>query len=175
MVERFPSTMKDDLCYRPTGHFTPFPFTDIHGENLHTESVGKDYYECRADLMVQNDEGLTKIYNRFHDPDEQSKGILKLRELHAEMDRAVLDAYGWDDIPVECEFIVDYEVEEGKTIPWKYRWSDEVQDEVFVRLLELNQERYEEEVAAGMHSKKVVRKKKSKKKAADDGGGLFAN
>ena len=62
------------------------------------ESAGKAYYEFRADLMVRNNEGLTKTYNRFHDPDERSPDILKLRELHAAMDRAVLDAYGWTDL-----------------------------------------------------------------------------
>jgi hypothetical protein len=44
--------------------------------------------------MVKNNEGLTKTYNRFHDPDEPSADIGKLRELHAAMNRAVLDAYG---------------------------------------------------------------------------------
>ena len=28
------------------------------------------------------------------------------------MDRAVLDAYGWTDIPIDCEFLLDYEIEE---------------------------------------------------------------
>ena len=32
--------------------------------------------------MVRNNEGLTKTYNRFHDPDERNPEILKLRELH---------------------------------------------------------------------------------------------
>ena len=40
--------------------------------------------------MIENDEGLTKTYNRFHDPYETSPAILKLRDLHAAMDRAVL-------------------------------------------------------------------------------------
>jgi len=28
------------------------------------------------------------------------------------MDRAVLDAYGWTDIPTCCEFLLDYQEEE---------------------------------------------------------------
>ena len=24
----------------------------------------------------------------------------------------MLDAYGWDDIPTECEFLLDYEIDE---------------------------------------------------------------
>ena len=35
------------------------------------EAVGKEYYEFRAELMVGNNEGLTKTYNRFHDPNER--------------------------------------------------------------------------------------------------------
>ncbi len=95
--------------------------------------------------MVRNDEGLTKTYNRFHDPDERDPEIVKLRELHAAMDRAVLDAYGWSDIPTDCEFLLDYEIDEeewgNKKKPWRYRWPDEVRDEVLARLLELNAER----------------------------------
>jgi hypothetical protein len=43
--------------------------------------MGKEYYEFRASLMVKNNEGLTKTYNRFHDPNETSPAIQKLREL----------------------------------------------------------------------------------------------
>ena len=64
--------------------------------------------------MVKNNEGLTKTYNRFHDPDERSPDILKLRELHAAMDRAVLDAYGWTDLKPTCEFLLDYEEDEDE-------------------------------------------------------------
>ena len=49
--------------------------------------------------MVRNGEGMTKTYNRFHDPYENDPDIAELRALHTAMDRAVLDAYGWDDIP----------------------------------------------------------------------------
>ena len=46
----------------------------------------------------EHDEGMTKTYNRFHDIYEIDPRIVELRELHAAMDRAVLDAYGWADI-----------------------------------------------------------------------------
>ena len=87
------------------------------GDHSDLEAVGKAYYEFRAALMVENDEGLTKTYNRFHDPDERDPEIVKLRELHAAMDRAVLDAYGWTDIPTECEFLLDYEIDEENWSP----------------------------------------------------------
>ncbi len=62
--------------------------------------------------MVHNNEGLTKTYNRFHDRDERRSGHRPAAELHAAMDRAVLDAYGWTDLNPTCEFILDYEEEE---------------------------------------------------------------
>jgi len=109
--------------------------------------------------MIETDLGLTKTYNRFHDPDEDAPQILELRELHAAMDRAVLDAYGWSDITTDCEFLLDYEDEadeapatgRGRTKkkPWRYRWPDDVRDEVLARLLELNTQRANAEAAAG--------------------------
>jgi hypothetical protein len=43
------------------------------------EAVGQEYCECRAALMVRNNEGLTKAYNRFRDPHETAADIQKLR------------------------------------------------------------------------------------------------
>ena len=94
--------------------------------------------------MAERNEGLTDTYGRFHDRDERRPEIVRLRELHAAMDRAVLDAYGWSDIPTDCEFLLDYQIDEEtwgrKKKPWRYRWPDEVRDEVLARLLALNAE-----------------------------------
>lgn len=149
--------MKDDLSYKISDSFETFPIPRNWTHNPALEGVGRSYYEFRAALMIKNDEGLTETYNRFHDPDERDPEILKLRELHAAMDRAVLDAYGWTDISTDCEFLLDYEeedeVEEGgrraRKKPWRYRWPDEVRDEVLARLLELNAERAKEEARVG--------------------------
>jgi hypothetical protein len=122
------------------------------------EEIGRKYYEFRAALMVHNNEGLTKTYNHFHDPNETSSDIIKLRELHAAMDRAVLDAYGWTDLKPTCEFLLDYEEDDEdenggiskKKKPWRNRWPDEFRDEVLARLLELNKQRAEEEAVTGL-------------------------
>ena len=117
------------------------------------EAAGKAYYEYRAALMVRNGEGLTKTYNRFHDPYEDDPEIGKLRELHDAMDRAVLDAYAWSDIPTDCEFLLDYEIDEAtwgrKKKPYRYRWPDPVRDEVLARLLALNAEHAAAEARSG--------------------------
>jgi len=147
----FGSTMKDDLSYTPTTCFETFPFPHDWETNPTLEAAGKAYYEFRADLMVRHNAGLTTTYNRFHDPNELDPDILKLRQLHAECDRAVLDAYGWTDIAIDCEFRLDYEDEDPEGTskrkkPWRYRWPEAVHDEVLARLLKLNQERHQQEV-----------------------------
>jgi hypothetical protein len=106
--------MKDDLNYSPSDCFETFPFPENFETDAKLEAVGKEYYEFRAALMVKNNEGLTKTYNRFHDPNETSAEIKKLRELHAAVDRAVLDSYGWTDLQPTCEFLLDYEEEEDE-------------------------------------------------------------
>ena len=157
-------TMKDDPRYNVEDCFRPFPFPAEFLNSSTLEQVGLGYFAARADLMVRNNEGLTKTYNRFHDPDEHSPDILKLRELHAAMDRAVLDAYGWTDLPTDCQFLLDWEDEDDEDTgrrrkkPWRLRWPDEVRDEVLARLLALNTERAAEEQRAGANDVKPSRK-----------------
>ena len=137
----FGSTLEDRLRYTPSDVFETFPFPANWETAPVLEAAGKEYYEFRADLMVRNDEGLTTTYNRFHDPNEYDIEIARLRELHAAMDRAVLDAYGWADIPTGLQFLPDHEID-------RYRWPDEVRDEVLARLLELNGKRTADEIRA---------------------------
>jgi hypothetical protein len=97
------------------------------------------------------------------------------------MDRAVLAAYGWPDIPTACEFLLDYEEEEDsedapeasgkkkgkkKKKPYRYRWPDEVRDEVLARLLALNAERAAQEKLSGTTGKKSAKKTTTSPKGA---------
>jgi hypothetical protein len=110
-------------------------------------------------------------------------GVQRLRTLHAAMDTSVLTAYGWADLlpKCTCEFLLDYEDDESESAaeessgrkkkkPWRYRWPDEVRDEVLARLLKLNAERAEEErlagVAATMSGTPKPKKPTSKPKSA---------
>ena len=145
----FGSSMKDDLRYTPSDCFETSPFPADWQARPDLEATGKAYYDHRAALMVQRNEGLTKIYNRFHDPNETDPDIAQLRTLHTAMDRAILNAYGWPDIPTDCEFLLDYEIDEEtwgtRKKPYRYRWPNAIRDEVLARLLELNAERVAEE------------------------------
>jgi hypothetical protein len=204
------SSLKDDVRYTPTDCFETFPFPagalehaagDSPTMDDHTrsklETAGREYYEFRAALMVRHNEGLTDAYNRFHDPYERSPDILKLRDLHAAMDLAVLESYGWHDLAkiATYDYLLDYEDDDDeddgsaaaspsrrqKKKPWRYRWPDDFRDEVLARLLELNKQRAEQErltgdaaSATGTKTAKPAKTKAKKSKTGTEGtGNLF--
>ena len=92
--------MKNDLRYSASDCFDTFPFPKPDPRTLipTLEDIGARLYEARANYMVDTDQGLTKTYNQLKDPDCTDPRIMELRQLHIEMDRAVLAAYGWNDI-----------------------------------------------------------------------------
>ena len=180
----FGSSLEDRFMYAPVDCFETFPFPKNWETNSDLETIGEEYYQYRAELMVKNNQGLTDTYNRFHDPDERHPDIEKLRALHQQMDIAVLKAYGWEDLTLTCGFDLDYfdlepenlppdlqaridnnnfffetahsasvfqsYVKTGKkSLPWRYRWPQELHDEILARLLELNAKRHEQELLLG--------------------------
>jgi hypothetical protein len=188
----FGSSLGEGFMYATVDCFETFPFPDEWEIDASLETTGEIYNEFRAALMIKNNEGLTKTYNRFHDPAHDGSGVSgchssdvvrdieRLRELHAAMDRVVLDAYGWHDIPTDCEFLLDYEIDEeewrNKKKPYRYRWPDDVRDEVLARLLELNARRAAEEARSGAAAETGRRTKKAKRGKQRKVGaeGLFA-
>ncbi|MBF0215103.1 MAG: N-6 DNA methylase, partial [Magnetococcales bacterium] len=176
----FGSSLGDGLRYTPSDCFETFPFPKGFENHPNLEAAGQAYYAFRADLMIRHNEGLTKTYNRFHDPEETSPDIQRLRELHAAMDRAVLDAYGWNDIDTHCDFILDWEDEEETTSrrkkPWRLRWPDPIRDEVLARLLALNTKRAKEENLIGLASSASGKPMtKRGRKPAMSGPGMFGD
>ena len=169
----FGSSMKDDLRYTPSDCFETFPFPAEWETHPALEAAGAAYHEYRAALMVENDEGMTKTYNRFHDIYETDSQIVELRRLHAAMDRAVLDAYGWTDIPTDCEFLLDYEIDEAtwgrKKKPYRYRWPDTVREEVLVRFLALNSDRAAGEARESVTPRPTARPEVASRDTAERG------
>lgn len=152
------STLKSDLSYAITDCFETFPFPTPNPLDLSTRfpvlnTIGEAYYNHRQSIMLDRQEGLTKTYNRFHDSTEVADDIQKLRSLHIEMDQAVAIAYGWQDLDLGHDF---HQTKQGI----RFTISETARREVLDRLLQLNHDRYTEEVAQGLHDKK-----KSKGKA----------
>jgi hypothetical protein len=158
----FASSMKDDLRYTPSDCFETFPFPVGFDVSLPLETAGNAYHEHRAALMIARSEGVTKVYNRFHDPADRSPDIVRLRDLHAEMDRVVLHAYAasarnaddattWHDLADQADAIfLDETNEDDHTYQGRLFWPSAFRNEVLARLLALNAERAEAERAAGV-------------------------
>ncbi len=108
------SSMKTDLRYAASDCFETFPFPkpDPRAELPALETIGQTLYDTRAAFMVDTDQGLTKTYNALKDPtvterSEHGARIVHLRQLHLDMDRAVLEAYAeqtgdptWTDVEI---------------------------------------------------------------------------
>jgi hypothetical protein len=110
------ATFKDDGRHNLADCFRTFPFPKGFEIDFSLEAAGEAYHTFRANLMIERKAGLTKTYNRFHACSENAPDIARLRALHAEMDAAVLRAYGWDDLADRAapEFI-EQDADEGKT------------------------------------------------------------
>jgi hypothetical protein len=201
-ARQFCATMKDDLQYALTDCFENYPLPrdfesiDPGCQTASLEDIGKDYFDFRASIMHTSQQGLTALYNRFHDPNEDCPEIQRLRALHYKLDCAVLNAYGWSDLAEKslCEFLLDYEDEDisgeetpaRRRKPWRLRWPDEFRDEVLAKLLELNEKRAADERRSGSAAEKSAlrggtRKKVVAKKVAkptpllDQDGGLWTH
>ena len=182
---KYASLLETRLRYSSSDIFYTYPFPkSFVNEGL--EVIGKYFHEYRVDLMLRIQLGLTKTYNLFHSHgitserinkhdkqvaalqkhlentpktisfDIAIKGILKLRELHKQMDEAVLEAYGWSDIQLRHDFYeVDYLPENDRV---RYTIHPDARKEVLKRLLELNHTIYEEEIKQGLHKEEDVAK-----------------
>ena len=109
--------------------------------------------------MVETDQGLTKTYNSLKDPTNDSAQIQALRSLHEEMDRAVLDSYGWTDIEVP-PYCPKNDAERAAVKAFE--------DEVIDRLFVLNAERAAQERKASNDQTKSAKPTKPKKSEQSD-------
>jgi hypothetical protein len=146
-VWRQASSLESRNRYTPTDCFDTFPFPPLEYKRMAIGEwrietmpeafqwaaiVGKEYHEYRRQIMLNRWIGLTKTYNLFHNPNCNDPDIVKLRELHAEMDKAILACYGWDDIDPQHDF---YQNEREQT---RLTVSPQVRREILERLLDLN-------------------------------------
>ncbi len=124
-AHRFSATLEDRLRYTPTDCFETFPSPprprEIFEKEVATEKIkqmneaGTSLLHHRQKYMHENNLGLTKTYNEYHDPKTISEGIQTLRELHRILDKKTAIAYGWEDLTdsmVPGYKAVDLEIDE---------------------------------------------------------------
>jgi hypothetical protein len=188
------STLESRLRYTPSDGFETFSHPALT-ERL--DQAGSRLDNFRREVMTQREIGLTKLYNLVNHEATQDEDIAKLREIHAEVDNAVQDAYALDE--EQDPAIRDFETRvTSVALPtWReiefghgfhetrhgvrFTISSQARIDVLDKLLALNHYRYEQEVKRGLHSRKGrgVLKKKGSDQATQriapilDDGGLF--
>jgi hypothetical protein len=152
------------LRYNTSDCFETFPFPTPNPLDLGTQfstlnRIGETYYTYRQAIMLDRQEGLTKTYNRFHEPQRK-------RDRHCEIAIASCrdGSSGGDRLRLARPRLRTRLSSTKQGI--RYTISETARREVLDRLLELNHQRYAEEVAQGLHDKKKGKGKTSKKKAS---------
>lgn len=167
------STMGTGIRYAPSDLLETFPFppekiTGIQGDAI--AIAGKEYYEERSKFLEHRGIGLTDFYNLFHDPDEQDPDIVRIRNIHAAIDRQLCKKYSIEG-PIEHQFV------ETK-IGIRYLPSGHCKSVILSRLKELNSQYFLEESSQGLHSgfsKAKTSGKNSRKAGVSQHGFDFGN
>jgi hypothetical protein len=90
---------------------------------------------------------MTDAMNAVHSSDCSAAEIVKLRGLLENIDAGVADAYGWSDLDLAHGFQDD----DGGASSSQHGLNGRMRDLVLTKLIELNRQRYEEEVDQGLH------------------------
>ena len=165
---RHGSTLETRAVYTPSDVFETFPQPPY---SLAVQEAGEALDEHRSSLMVERSLGLTSVYNLVHSPSvcSDDEEVNTLRDLHVKLDVAVRDAYGWSDLDLDNGF---HDVR-GQGL--RFTFSPRTADEVLDRLLRLNKERYEAEVAAGLHEPRKRAKKTGARASHQNQGSLLGD
>lgn len=128
----YAATMSRSISYTVSDVFETFPLP-VECERL--EAVGQELERVRGDLMSKRGLGLTAVYNLINDRAvEMDTDVNRMRAIHVELDRAMLESYGWEDIPLNHGFHTYRQVE-------RFTVSPAARVQILDRLLELNHER----------------------------------
>lgn len=150
------SNMGATQRYIVTDGFNTYPFPNSTPELVETSQA---FNESRRSSMLKHSLGLTDVYNGLHNPDCALEEVVGLRTRQRQLDHAVVRAYGWDDLNLEHDFFELPHLPERDRV--RFTISETARVEVLRRLSELNRERYQEEVAAGLHGNTTKKKTSS--------------
>ena len=105
------SSMKNDPRYTPSSCFQTFPFPISNPtSDQQMEDLGRTLYTVRSNYMKKHHIGMTETWNRLMKENNEyyhSKDIKNIRQIRYDMDKSVLQAYGWDDLePTDHQEII---------------------------------------------------------------------
>ncbi|MFE5158155.1 Eco57I restriction-modification methylase domain-containing protein [Streptomyces sp. NPDC056697] len=101
---KYGSTLETRVNYSPSDVFATFPRPKSTNRLI---QVGQSLDVERREIMLRRNLGLTKLYNLVNDPaisDAADSDVARIRQIHVELDQAVMAAYGWDDVPLDHGF-----------------------------------------------------------------------
>lgn len=129
---KYGSGMRNDPRYTPSDVFETLPRPLGTGR---MRAAGETLDNERREVMLRRGLGLTALYNLANDSSVLSDAdVCRLREIHIEVDAAVLESYGWTDIPLDHGFHTYRQME-------RFTVSPAARVEILDRLLEENHRR----------------------------------
>jgi hypothetical protein len=160
------------LRYSPTNALETFPFPMTNSQGL--IEIGRSLDSLRKKIMTEANIGLTELYNMFHKPNLKADNVLQsdilhLRDLHRNLDKIVLEAYNWSEIPLMHDFYQMEYLPENDRI--RLSVHPDARKEILKRLLAMNHKKYNEEIVSHPIAPK---KGKSFKKAIFKTDNLFS-
>ena len=161
-VLRWGSMLKLDIRYSTSDVFDTFPFP---GGSQELEAAGRNMEAERHRIMLSRKIGLTALYNLVNDSsltDAADPDVMRLREIHSEIDQLVIELYGWSDVVLAHGFHTYRQTERWTICP-------DARTEILDRLLEENHRRAADEEAANSPTGKRTRKRAT----ASNEEGLF--
>ncbi len=179
------STIGAGIRYTPSDCFETLARP---GPTQRLERAGEELVSLQRSVMERRRIGLTALYNLVHDSRTQEDDVVRLRQIHLEIDLAVLQAYAADEQrePQLQEF--EARVASASLPRWpeidlghgfhdtrqgvRYTISPAARVDVLDKLLALNHYRHEQEVRGGRLSSRA-RHVRSHGGAVPDSGDTF--
>ncbi|WP_087075186.1 DNA methyltransferase [Arthrobacter sedimenti] len=129
---KYGSGMRNDPRYTPSDVFETLPRPAY---TTPMRRLGETLDRERRQIMLRRDLGLTTLYNLVNDPNIMGDpDVTRLRDIHVAIDLAVMEAYGWTDIPLDHGFHTYRQME-------RFTVSPAARVEILDRLLEENHRR----------------------------------
>jgi hypothetical protein len=145
-ARKYSSTLETRLRYLAFDAFETYPFPNRMDS---CNELGAQFLDARTKLMRGLGVGLTRLYNKIHNPSEMEAEICKFRDLIVRVDTAVARLHGWDNLSLDHDFHSVTYLPEGDRL--RFTISEEARHDILARLADLNRERYQQELKTGIH------------------------
>lgn len=136
---RYGSGMRGDPRYTPSDVYETFP-RPVATDRL--EEAGAVLDAFRREIMLGRHLGLTPLYNLVNDRAVlDDTDVSRLRDIHEEIDKAAIEAYGWGDVELDHGFHSYRQMA-------RFTVSPAARVEILDRLLEENHRRAASQITA---------------------------